>query len=374
MITLDKIKVWAERQYWLYLQIWLRGEAFQPLELPVGKLPSAYLELREAVQQLQGGSKEVRGYGYRLEYQSQNTRQFGAQTFPARIYIDTEADLLRLLRRETEFSRFAQDVATIRRALPQLELWLLAHPKRVIDCHGLWPDLLAVCAYFVAHPLPNLYIRELPIPIHTKFIEQNEGILRQLLDSLLPPDTVEPVTHFERRYGLRYDEPLIRFRHLSALPYSDLSVPLSQFAATPIPARRCIISENKMTFLTLPLLPDTFALFGAGFRIELLSEVGWLRACELLYWGDLDAHGFQILSMLRGIFPHVHSVMMDRVTFDQFREFAVPGTPVKEMILPGLDDAEAALFHELQQNNLRLEQERISHEYALAQILKISQM
>src|SRR5258708_6887627 len=262
MITPEKIKAWAERQYIPFLQAWLQGQAFQPLELPVGKLPADYLDLRSEVQHIHAESRDVRGYGYRIEYRTLNTRQFGEQSLPDRIFIDTEQDLLRMLRREAEFFRFVDDVTCIRDKLPHLESWLYDHPAQVVDNHGRWPDLVNVCQYFLAHPRPNLYIRELPIPIHTKFVEQNFSILRHLLDFTLPPNTIHPVSHFERRYGLKYDEPLVRFRLLSYPLYTDLSIPMSEFSASPIPAEMCIITETKMNFLTIPLRENTFVVFG----------------------------------------------------------------------------------------------------------------
>ncbi|QBD83792.1 hypothetical protein EPA93_45535 [Ktedonosporobacter rubrisoli] len=47
-----------------------------------------------------------------------------------------------------------------------------------MDYHGDWSDLIAVCDYFLEHPRPACYIREIPVAVHTKFIEQHSGILR----------------------------------------------------------------------------------------------------------------------------------------------------------------------------------------------------
>lgn len=373
MITPEKIIVWAERQYIPYLQSWLEGQLFQVLELPIGKLTNDYSTLRTEVQRLHERSREAIGYGYTVEYQEINKRQFGKQSIPSRILIDSERDLLRLLRKESEAGHFMQDITYIRNNLSQLELWLRSNIQRVIVYHGKWKELIAICQYFIDNPRPALYIRELPIPVHTKFIEENSAILRSLLDFLLPALAVQDDQHFERRYGLRYDEPLIRFRYLSPdervkWTYTDLSVPFSQFAAHPIALEQCIITENKMTFLTLPESGNSFALFGGGFRVELLASVGWLHDRHIFYWGDLDAQGFQILSMLRANFPDAQSLMMDQETLTHFRGFAVPGTPSKIATLPYLTMQEYDLFVYLQENNLRLEQERISQEYVLQKL------
>jgi hypothetical protein len=267
-------------------------------------------------------------------------------------------------------------VALIRATLPELETWIAANPQHVIERHGAWPELLLVCAYFQANPRPNLYIRELPIAVHTKFIEQHVGILTRLLDALLPAVDIETSEkHFEQRYGLRCDAPLVRLRLLDpalqarlGLPLTDVAAPAAQLATLPCAGLRCVVVENKMVFLTLPSLPNTLAIFGSGFQIQLLHELPWLRQCPIWYWGDLDAHGFQILARFRMLFPQVISLMMDEETFDAFRDFVVTGTPSAIMELPQLTHDEQALFVKLARASLRLEQERISQAYAARRI------
>ena len=123
-----------------------------------------------------------------------------------------------------------------------------------------------------------------------------------------------------------------------------------------------------MTFLTLPPLSNTFAIFGAGFKVNSLAMISWLAHCSILYWGDLDTHGFQILSQLRTIFPHVVSVMMDEATLATFKEFWVTSTPSSLPYPLHLTQEEKTLFTYVTQENIRLEQERISYGYAVERI------
>ena len=211
---------------------------------------------------------------------------------------------------------------------------------------------------------------ELPIPVHTKFVEAHAGILGRLLDVVLPEaDVRQGEKDFHRRFGLRYDEPLVRARLLDVrlqarygVPVADLSTPVSEFRRLAWRGARGLIVENKWTFLTLPPHPNGFALWGGGFGVGVLREVEWLADVPLLYWGDLDAQGFMILSQLRSFLPHARSFLMDGATLDAFRAFVVPGTPLPETdvrALPHLTPAEQALFRRLAEENLRLEQERI---------------
>jgi len=65
-----------------------------------------------------------------------------------------------------------------------------------------------VCHCFLNNPRPDVYIRQLPIDLHTKFIEHNETVIKSLLDYLIPEhvrDVLEK--QLSKRYYLRYDEP-----------------------------------------------------------------------------------------------------------------------------------------------------------------------
>ncbi|MGH2498304.1 MAG: Wadjet anti-phage system protein JetD domain-containing protein [Ktedonobacteraceae bacterium] len=377
MITPADIRQKAARLYLPFLRAWLGDQPFFPQEIPIGKLPPDYVELRKGARALQAQSKETRGHGYTLEYQVQQKRFSGQQTVPVRALIETQQDFLWLVEKEEEFALFCQDVTLIRERLPQLAEWIERSPLKVIGHSGLWLDLLTVCRYFLIHPTSNLYMRELPINVHTKFIEQHRGIVRELLEQILPMEEAPlPAATLEQRFGLREKEPFVRLRLLDEqlyahyrLPLTELSVPVSQVEALDLlRGQRCIVTENEMTFLTLPPYKDTFAIFGGGFMVRNLKGISWLAQCPILYWGDLDAQGFQILSSLRSFFPHVVSVMMDEETLSAFSEFCVASTPCLIRQLPHLTDEEHALFLHLAENNLRLEQEHISHAYAVRRL------
>ncbi|MCU0498700.1 MAG: DUF2220 family protein [Anaerolineae bacterium] len=376
MITPDEIKRKSEREYTRYLTTWLTGDPFTPIALPIGRIPSEYSELSRVIGALDQGDKSKRGYGYEITWQKRNTQRYGPQSIPQTITIPTEHDLLKLAGKVKEFGQFKHDVGLIRAAFgDRLADWMLKNIPLILKYADDWPDLIKVGRYFDQHPRPDLYLRQLPIAVHTKFIETHEEAVRALLDGLLPPDAIRDPTSASvtRRYYLRYAESLIRLRILDpilqaalALPFSELSVPISQFAGFEWGQARYVIVENQMTFLALPPLPNTIAIFGKGFDVGQLKQATQLRACVIVYWGDLDAHGFQILSQLRGFLPQTVSVMMDRITWQRFEPYAVDGTPTKISLLPNLTPDESDLFVELQTHNRRLEQEHLDHAYVIA--------
>jgi hypothetical protein len=150
-----------------------------------------------------------------------------------------------------------------------------------------------------------------------------------------------------------------RFTEGLNLPANDFATPLDQFQNLLLAGTTVLIVENEMTFLSLPWLPKTVALFGGGDGAALLSTARWLASCRLFYWGDLDCHGFETLAHLRKTFSSITSVLMDSHTFEEYSAFVV-GTPksqAKEHLELTLD--EHALYVRLAENGMLLEQERI---------------
>src|SRR5207249_1349815 len=135
---------------------------------------------------------------------------------------------------------------------------------------------------------------------------------------------------------------------------TDFSIPPQEFAGLNWPAERVLIVENKFTFLTLPPLARTLAVWGAGTAAELLGAAGWLSQRRVWYWGDLDVAGFHILNRLRVTFPHVRSVMMDEPTLRAHERLAVICVPPEPANLSELTSAEQALCTELEQRQIRL--------------------
>lgn len=84
-----------------------------------------------------------------------------------------------------------------------------------------------------------------------------------------------------------------------------------------------------------------------------------LTILELLHWGDIDVHGFEILSQFRSYFPQTKSVLMDKQTFEKFFE-KDNGTPTNISTKLNLTDEEQQLYEILKTNNWRLEQEKNS--------------
>ena len=148
---------------------------------------------------------------------------------------------------------------------------------------------------------------------------------------------------------------------------NDISLPITQFKSLNIPVRTIYIVENKMNMLTFPSKQDSIVLWGHGFGVDVLKDVEWLKSKRILYWGDLDTHGFLILSEIRKHFKQIESFLMDRETFDAFFEDDKGiETNVENDLC--LTQEEKEMFQYLKENSYRLEQEKIPYRYATTKI------
>ncbi|MEM6268219.1 MAG: DUF3322 domain-containing protein [Bacteroidota bacterium] len=369
MITPAEIRQKAARKFLPFLKAHAAGESFFPLRIP-GRLASGstpFVELSRWLQALTDHSKAVRGWGYTVELSaSVNTRHHGHQSLPTGIVIETQRDFLRLIGERARFAAWQEDLARIRSAQPQLVAWAAAHPKSILAHLGEWESLLQVVAWLRAHPRPGVYLRDLPLELDTKFVETHRKVLREILDVSLPPEAVDQeAKDFAERYGLRKPPFMVRFRILDPrlrgrghLPADDLAVPLAAFGKLPFGGCRVLVVENLATFLSLPARADSLAIWGEGAKVAGLI-VPWLAKCPVHYWGDLDVQGFQFLARFRVHCPQAESVLMDAATLAAHRKYVVAGTVDTGAVPEGLTAAEAAVYTELQEGNLRLEQERV---------------
>lgn len=375
MITVQEIKKKADQKYDEVLQAALKGQHCFPLSLRANKaLSSDFVKMSQEIAEVVSASKDRKGFGYSILSEAVKTQRHGIQDIPRSIIFETLNDYLKFIGNEQEFLRMLESYNLIKSELPELDSWLIQNPRAIIANTSLWPDLIKVCQWFLYDFEPHMYyIRELPISVHTKFIEENKPILRVLLDKLIPDKINLSENNFERRFHLKYVQPLIRLRSLDISTwdesrYDDLTVPLDQLAANPMMCARIFIIENNMNFLTFPSIPKSIAIWGKGFAIESLKDIEWLREKGIYYWSDLDAHGFQMLSQLRSYFPQTKSLFMEFHVLELYKKFVVQGTSSKVNSLSHLSADESKTHQYLLQHNLRLEQERIPQNFIKDQL------
>lgn len=383
MITPKEIREKSERKYYNgFLQLLVTEAPFERIVIRSNKTATKWSlpVFEKEIQQIVSQSKEKKGFGYTIDFQERKDKYLGRQDFPTAIYFDSEEDFLKFLGKEKEVVAFKENVTKITDEFLELQQWMLKNPKKIIKFETKWNDILKVCRYFKENPQPNRYIRELPIKVHTKFVEEHKAIIQELLDILIERYINKASKDFEKRFHLKCNEPQIRFKildksiaHTHFSGVDDLALLLNQFEILCLPVKKVLIVENKTTLyttLTLPEMNGTIAIFGSGYGVLNLKNVEWFHNSDLLYWGDIDVQGFDILSQFRAYFPHTKSVFMDNETFDTFFENDF-GTPADVPVQLNLTPQEQLLYTTLRKNNWRLEQEKIPFDYVNAYFAKI---
>lgn len=383
-----RARVHREWQKGRLLAVCLAGETRYPWRIPLraphaANMPDAFDAVRQWIRLLAEGAKRAGGAGYRLESHEIKHRQLGRNNIPVAAWLDTEQDALALIGKRREALCFQEMLESTAHVFPDLRPWFVQRPLLAMAHTDDWPALLEVLRWVVAHPRSNRYLRQIDVPgVHTKFIEQHKALLSELLERVLPPETIDVhasgVRGFERRYGFRAKPVPIRFRlldrQLALHGLSDLTAPSDEFAQLDLAVRRVFITENEINFLAFPMLPESLVIFGAGYGFEPLAQAHWLHEKTIYYWGDIDTHGFAILDQLRAYFPAARSLLMDRETLRAHRAlWGAEDQPLKRDLSRLLPD-EAALYDALRTNHyapaLRMEQERIGYAWVEAAVKK----
>jgi len=245
--------------------------------------------------------------------------------------------------------------------------------EAVVTAIALWADqgmptletALRVVTWFRERPGVTVLPRAVAVEgVDTKWLERHRPLVETLLAATRGVSGREDL-------GLLAPPDRVRMRfHPGEGPggLSDVEVPVEELAAVS-PARGILMVENLSSFLALPTWPGVVHVWGVGYRAASLAAEPWFRAAPLLYWGDLDADGFSILSNVRGIHGDVTSVLMDVDTVRRWSRLGVPDREFQVRSYPGLTEAEGAAVEALiMVGHLRIEQERIRFDVAVAAI------
>lgn len=191
-------------------------------------------------------------------------------------------------------------------------------PARVRDADELSDldfDLLCRAAeWFAEHGgAGGLTPRQVPVEgMHAKWLNTRQQLVRHLagLTDLGLAPRHPPRLHLtyldpeHRRVGGRWHD---------CASVGDRFIP-------PYPVEVVVISENKDTAVAFPELPGGVSVEGMGKGGSTAAAFEWLRSAPLVvYWGDLDADGLEILDGFRAAGVPAQSMLMDMSTYEQWR-------------------------------------------------------
>lgn len=229
------------------------------------------------------------------------------------------------------------------------------------------PQLIGAYGWLDTHRGSGEYLRQISAPgVDTKFAERHRAVLAAMLGV---PSTA---TGFLAGLGLRVKPALIRLRPAASLglpaPLTELAVRSAELARLTVSPRAALIVENEISYLCVEVPADGVVLWGKGFDVDAVGRLPWLADADVVYWGDIDTHGFAILDRLRAWLPQARSVLMDRETLLAHRDHWGSEDRPTHAALTRLTADEYALYSELVADELgervRLEQERIDWGWA----------
>jgi hypothetical protein len=391
-----EVRAWLEKKWksGALLTALAAGKDWEPLSVPLrGPAPGEIAGRLGEVQEWAAEWARADRGPLRVEYKKIGGRQVGANMIPGRAWVDGYDQAWQLIGVNAEVRRFRSLTDATAGSCPRLVPWLARRPMELLKLADRWEKLLATVRWIDEWQSPGMYLRQVDVPgVDTKFIEQHRGVLAELLDLQLAPGRIDrDSADFAGRYRFRRKPGYVRFRSPGpgggfargvrgggtppgetsrvvppwpAAGFTELSVRADEFAAPPPEAKRVYVIENEITYLALPLPADAIVIFGGGYAVDVLESLGWLAELDLVYWGDIDTHGFVILNRLRRRFGHARSMLMDRATLLAHRGQWVTEPRPTAARLDLLDHEEAELYRDLVDGTLgpsiRLEQERIS--------------
>jgi hypothetical protein len=306
----------------------------------------------------------------RVEMRTVGGRVAGTNEIPGRVWVDSYEQLWAVLGVQSDVRTFTTLLEATGLRAPAIADWMSAKPMEILRYQGEWARLVDTALWIGAHARPDMYVRQIDVPgVDTKFVERYRTILAALLDCLLPEhrvDRTRPPSDFAGRYRFRQKPAYVRFRRLSDGPgFSELTVRVSELTGMPPAARTVFVVENEITYLAFPPVEDAVVIFREGYAASRLHPLKWLAHKNLVYWGDIDTHGFAILNSVRCSFEGARSMLMDRATlFAHEGQWVGEPNPTSEH-LEALVPDEASLYTDLVEGvlgrSVRLEQETVSY-------------
>ncbi len=253
----------------------------------------------------------------------------------------------------------------------------IAKAVRLVDS---WSDvdfelLQTVSDWFTTHTAVGLTPRQVPIPgVHAKWLNTGRPVVELLVGKPL-----ELAQRHPPRIHFTYLDP----DHLASGARRFDSATVGDTIDIAYKPSIVIISENKDTAINFPAIAGAIAVEGDGFAASNAAQFEWIANAPLVvYWGDLDAEGFEILDGYRRNRVPAVSILMGIETLRTHAPWGTTldkaGRAIKTRApkpLPTLTYDERAAYAAVCAGGSlppRLEQERVPLKDAHAAVLRLS--
>ena len=358
-----------------WLKAYAHDEPFEPIKLSA-TTPSAS-DIIERTAEVRAWATRFRSdassrSGVTVIDKTVRSRAVGENSIPSGIGIEKFTDLTAALKKGADTAALDTVVASTDSSVPEASEWVRNHPQLAIEYAHDWTRIVAAVRWVVDNDVSGLDLRHIDATgVDSKFLVEHQRIIRPLLDEILPDERViRHHTALDQRYGFRSRPTHVRLRTLGndlgiiAAAFSEVELRVDELARQPLPVSTVYVVENRATFNAFPNISDSIVVFGSGYAVTALGPIGWLHNKQLVYWGDIDTHGFRILDRLRTLFPNCASILMDSETLQGHVDRLVEESSPISDDLRNLTPAEMRTYRELRENRhgpaVRLEQERIS--------------
>lgn len=297
-------------------------EAF-PHAFPLGRPSAAELRADYAAVHVRilEWQEWARGHDVELAYENRVAKGGSTQVIPthARVESIDHAAAIAAGDWPDRLSRGRERLAVIRDRYPHV-----ADANRVIRFVDTYSEvdfdlLLTVADWYLEDPSRaalGVTPRQVPIPgVHAKWLQGHRAGVQALtgLDDLglLPPHP--PRIHFT------YLDP----DHRASGARAHDSATVGDAFEPAYRPRVVVISENKDTAIHFPPLADGISVEGVGKGGKTPAAFPWIRdAPVIVYWGDIDRDGYEILDGYRADFGRdIESILMDPATYEAYEEF-----------------------------------------------------
>jgi hypothetical protein len=297
--------------------------------------------------------------------------RLGPQTLPTRLSLASPLEVAHIVGDESRFALATQRHAACAARFPMLQTAsaLSTHFEVLSSYEPKDFDLLLnLLSWLVAHPHSRHRPRQLPVAgLDTKWLEKRQAVVTDLLLTIRGESGSRD---FYTVCGLTPDAHRLRVRVLcpelraAVGSLGDIEAPLAELARLPVLPKHVLVIENLETGLALPDLPGCIAVMKLGKSVSVLAALPWVQSANVVYWGDIDTHGFDMLNQARLSLGEVTSVLMDEATLLTHRDLWVEEPSQCAVTdLRCLLERERMVFENLRNNvwgtKVRLEQERI---------------
>ena len=226
------------------------------------------------------------------------------------------------------------------------------------------------------HPSRPL-LRKPRLPHHDPTHGAHPRIQRQMARRTQLPQRRKAICQLTGQDNLTFQERPneLRLRLMDAEHHDqpDLIVTQPWVRSQPTDIEHAIIIENKDTYQAMPTVEHAICILGNGYAAtsHITTLLPWLTTIpNIIYWGDMDANGLDILSKLRATGIPCTSILMDTTAYRTYEQYGTqfdaknkPLTTQTPQPTPGLTTEERKLYETLCTGTdiqyLRIEQERI---------------